>query len=156
MKCMIGIPSGLVLLILLLPAAAVTLPQDEPNKSKKNDSTKTDEERTVSVKIVISAKSRSTLPSGSKIQWSGADDTCKIVAGEQSVGADGKASVSLPVCKVKLKIFITGFDTKAVTVDLVGNEEKYEDPIRITVRRQGPAEVVWSSTRKTSEPQIPR
>ncbi len=146
MKCKMGIPAALLFLAFLRPAVAMALPQEEANKSKKNDAAKGDEKKndaTARVKIKISAEGKSSLPSGSKIEWQGIEETCKDVTGKRRLESSGATSVSLPVCKVKLMVFITGFDTKAVTVDLAGNEERYNDPIRITVKHQGPAEVDW-------------
>ncbi len=114
----------------------MALPQDEANKSKKNDAA-------ARVKIRISAEGRSSLPSGSKIEWQGLEESCRKATGRRNLESNGATSVSPPVCKVKLMVFITGFDTKAVTVDLAGNEERYNEPIHFTVKHQGPAEVDW-------------
>lgn len=144
MKHRVGVFAALLLLTLSRPA--VGLPQDQVDKSKKNEAPKTDEKKnnsTVSVKIKISAEGKSAIPSGSWIEWEGIGESCKNVTGEQNLRSTEATPVSLPVCKVKLTIFITGFNTTAVTVDLAGNEEKYADPIRITVKRKRPAEVDW-------------
>ncbi len=125
-----------LLAALLLPVAARSLPQQESNSDA-------DEPATVSVKIKVTAEGKSSLPSGSKIEWKGAEESCKGSAGRKNLETSETTRVSLPVCKVRLLVFITGFETKAVTVDLAANEDKVEDPIRITVKHQGPAEVDW-------------
>src|SRR5262249_23025649 len=101
------------------------------------------DDKTASVKLMVSAEDHPTIPSGSKIQWEGSGDGCRTVAGEQSLRPTDATPLTLPVCKIRLTIFITGFTTKAVTVDLVGNEKKYADPILIKVRLQGSPEVSW-------------
>ncbi|MGH9428936.1 MAG: hypothetical protein ACRD2L_21845, partial [Terriglobia bacterium] len=63
MKCKIAVRAALLLLALLRPAVGIALPQDEANKSKKDDPSKTDEKKnssTVKVKIKISAEGRSS------------------------------------------------------------------------------------------------
>jgi hypothetical protein len=101
------------------------------------------DEKTANVKVVISAEDKPTIPSGSKIEWESIGDSCKSASGEQNLRPTDATPLTLPVCKVKLTIFITGFNAKAVTVDLVGNEKKYGDPIQIKVKVQGSAEVSW-------------
>jgi hypothetical protein len=145
MKCKIAVPAALLLLALLRPAVGIALPQDEANKSKKDDASKTDEKKnssTVKVKIKISAEGRSSLPSGSRIEWEG-EGTCKNVTGRNRLESDKPTSVNLPACQVKLTVFMTGYDAAAVTVDVAGNAEKYGDPIRIAVKHHGAAEVDW-------------
>jgi hypothetical protein len=44
---------------------------------------------------------------------------------------------NVPKCKVLMKIFITGFDTKTVIVDLTN----YQDPMKILVNVEGPPKV---------------
>lgn len=144
MKCEIAVPAALLFLALFRPAVGITLPQDEANKSKKNDASKTGEQKTsstVKVKIKISAEGKASLPPGSKIEWQGIEETCKNVTGRNRLESDKPTSVNLPACKVKLTVFMTGYDTAAVTVDLAANEENCQNLIRITVKRQGPAEV---------------
>jgi hypothetical protein len=101
------------------------------------------DDRTANVRLMVSAEDRAAIPAGSKIQWEGTGDGCRTDPIEQSLRPKDATPLTLPVCKVKLTIFITGFATKAVTVDLVGNEKKYDDPIHIRVRLQGLPEVSW-------------
>lgn len=145
MNCPIRVFAALLVLAVLWPAKG--LPQDHPDKSKQNEAPKAEEKRNdsaVSLKILISAEGKEAIPSGSKIQWEGSEENCKEVSGEQNLRPTGATPVRLPVCKVRLTIFITGFNTKAVTVDLAGNEKRYAEPIRIIVKLQGPAEVTWT------------
>lgn len=134
------------LLLLTFSRPAIGLPQDQEDKSKKAEVPQTEEKKnksSVSVKIKIVAEGKPSIPSGSKVEWEGVGESCKNVSGEQNLRSTEATPLTLPVCKVKLTIFITGFNTTAVTVDLAGNEEKYANPIRIKVKRQGPAEVEW-------------
>jgi hypothetical protein len=145
MKCKMVIPVALLFLAVLRPAVAIAVLQDEADKSKKNDAPKTDEKKnssTVSVKIRISAEGRTALPSEARIEWQGIEETCKNVTGGKRLDSN-ETSVNFPtnLCKVKLTVFMTGYDTAAVTVDLATNKEKCQDLIRITVKRQGPPEV---------------
>lgn len=98
---------------------------------------------TANVKVKVSAEGKSVLPSGSRIQWEGVSATCRNVTGAKTLQSAGTTPVSLPTCKVRLTVFVTGFDTKAVTVDLAGKEDKFDEPINISIRRQGPAQVTW-------------
>jgi len=103
--------------------------------------------KTASVKVVVSAEGKTAIPSGSKIQWEGTSESCTNVTGEQTLRPT-ETPLRLPVCKVRLTIFITGFNTQAVVVDLVGNEKKYADPIHITAKLQGSAEISWTHSEK--------
>jgi hypothetical protein len=139
-----GIVVALVLLV--LSRSAFVLPQDKINKSKKEEAAKTAEKKTnstVTVKIKVSVEGKSSLPSGSRIEWRGVPESCKSVTGMKNLGSDGAVSLNLPTCKVKLMVFITGFDTKLVTIDVPENKNKYKDPIRIKVKHQGSPHVAW-------------
>ena|SRR5215475_1355914 len=142
-----GIPASLLLLATLCPNDAVGSRQAESTKPSESEPPKTSESQpalTASVKVKVSAEDRSTLPSGSRIEWQGLEGRCGTAIGRKTLDPNGAmTSVTLPVCKVRLTIFITGFDTKAITVDLAANREKYKDPIRITVKHQGLAELDW-------------
>ena len=83
----------------------------------------------------MSAEGRDKLPAGSTIELKGDEDACKKVRPpEQNITSDGVTFPDLPVCKVKLWIFITGFDAKILPVDLA----HYKDPMRILVKSSGP------------------
>jgi hypothetical protein len=70
----------------------------------------------------------------------GNDPACEDVQRlKHSIGADGATFADLPICKVKLKIYITGVDTKTAFVDLAD----YKDPMRILVKSNGPPVVSW-------------
>jgi hypothetical protein len=145
MKCKIGIPVSLLLLT-LLPSATIALPQDVPDKSSKGDTSKTEDKKnnsSVSIQIKISVDDKPSLPPGSKIQWNGEDNACEQTKGEQPIGPGDVTSMEVRACKINILIFITGFATKKVTLDLAKNREKFKDTILITVKHQGEPEVAW-------------
>lgn len=146
MKCKIEIPVALLSLVLLLPPITIAFPQDAPDKPNKDDAPKTDDKKhnsTASIQIKFSAEDRASLPSGSKIQWNGEDNTCKQVKGGQPIGPGGVTSLEVPVCKINILIFITGFNIKTVTLDLPKNSERFKDTIHIAIKHQGEPEVDW-------------
>jgi hypothetical protein len=163
MKYTIGAPILLLCLALSVVAgAAHRMPQqvDKPkgadvrttadakagekktDETKKSDETKTGEKKTiktgpgstVTLRIEISAQGMATLPTGSTIQVKGDDESCKHLEQEQSINSEAATFTNLPVCKVKLHIYITGFDGKTVLADLA----KYKEPMRIQVKSSGP------------------
>jgi hypothetical protein len=144
MKYEVSLCALIVLAALTRPSFAL-LGNKAAGAPESNGIAETEEKRisTVNVKVKISAEGKSVLPSGSKIQWEGIGDSCKKITGEKALQSTGATPITLPVCKVKLTVFITSFDTKAVMVDVAGSADKYAEPIRITVKHQGPAEVVW-------------
>jgi hypothetical protein len=146
MKCKISSLAAILSLTLMLLAVGSAVAQEEKDKPKNNDSPKTEEKKsnsTASVRIMVSAEGKSSLPSGSRIEWKSLDDNGEGAAGTKNLESSGATSLSLPVCKVKVWVFVTGFDTKAVMLDLNGKEDKYNDLISIKVKRQGPAQVEW-------------
>jgi|SRR5215467_13531961 len=146
MKRKIGIPASLLLLTLLLQINTIARPQDPPDKPNKGDAPKTEDRThnsTASIQIKFSAENKAELPSGSRIQWNGEDSSCKQTKGGQPIGAGGMTSLEVPVCKINILIFITGFNIKTVALDLPKNSERFKDTIHITVRRQGEPEVDW-------------
>ena len=145
MRCKVGIPVPL-LLLMLLPPVTIAVPQGVPDKSNKGDTSKTDDKKnnsSLNIQIKISLDGKPSLPPGSKIQWSGEDNTCKQTKGEQPIGPGDVTSVEVRACKINILIFITGFETKKVTLDLAKNSEKLKDTVHITVKHQGEPEVAW-------------
>jgi hypothetical protein len=143
MKCKVGIPVAL-LLLMLSPPATIAVPQDVPDKSNKGDTSKTEDKKnnsSFSIQIKFSVDDRPSLPPGSKIQWNGEDNTCEQTKGDQPIGPGGVTSMEVRACKINILIFITGFATKKVTLDLAKNKEKFKDTILITVKHQGEPEV---------------
>jgi outer membrane protein assembly factor BamA len=148
MKYKIGILATLLCLVLFHLAVAIVIPQDEPNKPRNGDTKKTQDnptprvgsDATVSVRIKVSAQGMRTLPAGSTIQLKGNQDTCKeAVEREQPIQAGEATFRDLPVCRVKLWIYITGFDSQTVKVDLAN----YRDSLQIMVKSIGPPVVTW-------------
>ena len=132
----------LILCVALLPLAVVVpVAQDESDKPATSPAKKpVDKKAKINVHIIVSAEGKHALPSGSKIDLLGNEQTCQDVQRLQhSIGPDGATFPDLPPCKVKLKIYITGFDTKTVSVDLAD----YKDPMRILVKSNGPPVISW-------------
>ncbi len=132
-----------MLLCVALAQVAVAAPasQDEPGKPAISPAKKpVDKKAKINVHIIVSAEGKDALPSGSKIDLLGNEPACEDVQRlKHSIGPDGATITDLPVCKVKLKIYITGFDTKTVVVDLAD----YKDPMRILVKSNGPPVISW-------------
>lgn len=93
------------------------------------------------VDIEVSAEGKETLPSGSRLDWSGVDPECKKETGNRRLEASGPTTMSLPACSVKLTLFVTGFDTKQVLLDLGPGAHKAHGTIHIKIKKQGPPEV---------------
>ena len=129
----------MIILFVALSPFAVAAPvfQGEPKTPETSPANRpVDKRGKLDLHIIVSAQGKKTLPSGSKIDLLGNEQTCHDLQRPQhSIGADGGATfVNLPLCKVKLTIYITGFDTKIVSVDLAS----YHDPLRILVKSNGP------------------
>jgi len=111
------------------------VPQSEAPDNKRTDldpSQKT-ADATITVHVEVSAEGMTKLPTGSTIRIKGDEKSCKNLEQEQSLNSDRATFSSLPICKVKLKIYITGFDGKVLSVDLA----KYKDPMKILVKSAG-------------------
>lgn len=119
----------------LLPfAAASSLSQDSTTKPKNNVAKAPAHARKTSLHIKVVAERRSSVPGGSRIELYG-QNACRELEPKSSGIRLGEASFeSLPRCKVLLRIFITGFSTKSLPVDL----GKYKDPMQILVKVDGP------------------
>jgi len=133
-----GILATLLGLVLFQIAGAIVIPQDEPNKPDNSDAKKTDS--TISVRIKVSVQGMKALPTGSTIQLKGNQDACKeAVEREQPIQSGQATFEDLPVCAVRLWIYITGFNSQTVKVDLAN----YKDPLQIMVKSNGPPVVKW-------------
>lgn len=115
------------------PANSATKHADE-HKTKKPDPNSA-----VPFHIIVSAQGKAALPANSTIELKGNQDNCRNLALTQSIQLDQVTFPVLPVCKIQLQIFITGFNTQIVAVDLA----KYKDPMRILVRAKGTPEVSY-------------
>lgn len=87
--------------------------------------------------LKVSAEGMETLPTGSTIELKGNQEKCKSLKQKQIIRSGEVTFQDLPICKVQLLIFITGFATKQVSIDLAG----YSQPMRILVKTNGPPEV---------------
>jgi hypothetical protein len=149
MKYKTAILTTLLCLGLIRATAAVSWVQSEPDKPKTGDtpkpSDKTDKsppaDSVMTVRFKISAEKSPTLPTQSKIEMSGADEKCKDVQGSQYIKSGEVTFTKLPVCKIKLTIFITGFNSQIVSIDLA----KYKEPILIMVKSTGDPVVATAS-----------
>lgn len=138
MKHIIGF---LLLFILILPGLAVASPasqEDNNSGNKKSEDKKPDKPATtptVTLHVKVSTES-AVLPKGSTIELKGDDKNCDTLSRPgQSLEPDGAVTFpNLPECKVRLLIFITGYEFKVAPVDL----GHYKDPIQISVRKVGP------------------
>ena len=132
------------LLLVAQSRFAFTEPLDETEKSNKEETVATESKKsysTVSVPIKISAEDKSSLPSGANIEWQGVGNTCTTEIEKKNLPSDGETLLNLPVCKVRLVIFITGFDTKTITLKIVKDKDKYKDPMHIIVKHTGSPEI---------------
>jgi hypothetical protein len=143
MKHEIGITVWtLICLAAFSMAVAAPRSQDESGKSKNPDAKKAEEKKAgnsqpaIAVHIKVSAEGADPLPNQSSIQLKGLDD-CDTLARRGDLDSDGQITFSeLPVCKVALKILITGFETKALPeVDLADHKNS---TMRIQIRPVGP------------------
>jgi hypothetical protein len=138
MNTRIAVLASMIFLALGLPHAPRALA--DPEGSQESEAPK-EEKKTASLKIQVSAEGNSSLPAGSKIEWRNLEDEQE--GGVRNLEPEGTTPMSLPVCKVKFWIYITGFETKSITLDLAGKEDKYKETVRITVKHKGEVEVKW-------------
>jgi hypothetical protein len=90
----------------------------------------------INVRIKVSVEGMAALPEESSIQLKGLD-ACATLARHGSLDAEGETTFSgVPVCKVMLKILITGLDAKILpSVDLAAYRSA---PMRIQIKSSGP------------------
>jgi hypothetical protein len=113
--------------------------KSEDNKTKhvdQNTSTTPRPDSSILLHIKISAQGMEAVPNGSSIDLKGNQETCRKLERTQNLQAGNATFPDLPVCKVQLRIFITGFNTLLVCVDLAN----YQDPLRILVKHNEPPE----------------
>jgi hypothetical protein len=139
-----------VTLLCLFPArltVAIPASQEESGRPGNSDTKHTNENKTkkpssetaIPVHIKILAQGMEALPTGSTIELKGNQETCKNLRLTQNIQSGEVTFPDLPVCKVQLRIFITGFNAQLVSVDLAS----YKDPMRILVKSDGPPIVSW-------------
>ena len=147
-KFEIGIQVGTVICLAAFSmAVAAARSQDESGKpsnpdAKKAEEKKPEEKKAVkppaptTVHIKVSAEGVDPLPKESSIQLKGLAD-CDTLARRGNLDSDGQITFSeLPVCKVALKILVTGFETKALPeLDLA---EYKNAALRIHIKQIGP------------------
>ena len=121
-----------------MPAEALR-PQDESGKKNADGKKMGRKPPLTTVHIKVSADGVNPLPDQSSIQLKGLDD-CDMLTRRGDLDADGEITFSeLPVCKVMLKILITGFETKSLSsVDLADPKNL---TMRIHVKAAGPPQL---------------
>jgi hypothetical protein len=123
--------SALMCLAAFSIAVAAPRSQDDSGKSKKAETS----QPSITVHIKVSAEGANPLPDQSSVQLKGSGD-CGTLSRKGELDADGKATFSgLPVCKVTLRIFITGFETKSKDVDLADYKN---GTMNVQVKSSGP------------------
>jgi hypothetical protein len=139
--------SRIIMLLICFVTVSVTAAlagfQENAGTARKNDSKKTEERRAddpqqspITLRITVSVDGLSSLPEESSIQLRGLDD-CDNLVRHGSLDPNGQTTFSgVPVCKVIVKILITGLDAKIVSsVDLAPYRSA---PMRIQVKSSGP------------------
>jgi hypothetical protein len=136
-----------------LAARAPSVAQEEPGRSPTSKPTKAEgpgDDRTrtatpvprINVDVQVSAEGMSALPPGSTVELKGDDPACgDLSRHEQRLEPDQTIFLDLPVCRVKFRIFITGFNVQSATVDLA----RYKDPMKIVIKRTGTPVVSFGS-----------
>lgn len=141
MKYKTAILTALLCLGLVRATAAVSLLQAEPDKPKTGETPKPNDktdnrppaDTTMTVRFKISAENKPAIPTESKVEMSGTNEKCKNVQGSQVIKSGEVTFTKVPLCKIKLKFFITGFNTKSVVVDLAN----YKEPMLISIKVNG-------------------
>jgi hypothetical protein len=143
----------LLCLGLSLAARAPSVAQEESGRSPTSKPTKPEgqgDDRTktatpvprISVDVKVSAEGMSALPPGSTVGLKGDDQACGDLSRlEQRLEPDKTTFLDLPVCRVKFRVFITGFNVQSASVDLA----RYKDPMKIVIKRNGPPVVTFGS-----------
>ena len=149
MKYRIGILTMLLCLSVPRLATGTSTSQDE-NKPANSDAKHTTPDSktkkpglnsTISLHIKISEQGKA-LPVGSSIELKGSHETCGNVERTQTIQLGEVTFPDLPVCKVQLRIIITGFDVLPISVDLM----EYKDPMLILVKAVGTPEVKYGTS----------
>lgn len=119
-------------------ATAVLAPVDPAEKPAEEATKAVEKPSAITMRIAVSAEGMERLPEGSRVELKG-ENGCKNLERGQMILSGGALFPDLPLCKVKLRIFITGFPTKAASLDLTN----YKRPITVVVREDGPLAVTW-------------
>ena len=104
----------------------------------KNDSEKpaeraTEKTTTMTLHVALYANELKELPDGSSIELKPDSDSCNKMKSIESDIHSGKATfANVPVCKVKFVMFVTGYNTQSISVDLL----KCKEPITIKIDSQ--------------------
>jgi len=149
MKRKIAITTTLLFLALLHPNSPMAFSQNEPNKGKSEDAKGEDKKRAkkkqpeaapLTLHVKVSVESMTKVPAGSKIEFKGAEETCRAFQTPLTpIGVNGITFDSLPRCKVRMNIFITGFATKTKPVDL----RESTGEMQVVVKPSGELKFDW-------------
>lgn len=143
-----------VVLFCLTSAFSISHGQDEKAQNgtaksdakKKDNGKKGDKKRLsdpTSLHIKVLAESMATLPPESKIELRSDEEACgDLPPRERPIRPAGVVFDSLPVCKVKLRVFITGLPSTQIPVDLAVNR----GTMTIEIRSAGDTKISWSAT----------
>jgi hypothetical protein len=127
-------------LMLLVFAASVAYPQDEPGEAKQTDKKKA-ETRKVEVHVKVAAKDGRPIPSRSTVEISGREAPCGTLSSNdarETVDDKGEATFqNLPACKVTVKMNLNEFMPVRVLVDLTGSKSCAAAPPPTPAKEKG-------------------
>jgi hypothetical protein len=140
----------------LLPLSAALHPQEEGKKTEDNVAKKSedsapkkteekakDKPSAITVHVLVTADKLKELPDGSSVEIKPDSDKCNAMTSVESDIHSGKATFAdIPVCKVRLLIFVTGFNAQGISVDL----SKCKEPITVKIDLGSPPKLSCSET----------
>src|SRR5512138_2481875 len=103
----LGIAAGLAMLLGSAPGA-------QSQQTAGSQATPHD----ITFGLRVSVEDKPELPANSKVEWKGTSDGCTGEQGNQLLHPAGSTQLTIRTCKVRLLIFVTGYDTKQVVTDL--------------------------------------
>jgi hypothetical protein len=112
--------------------------EDAKDTAAKKDTEKPAEraaEKTaaMTVHVALYANELKELPDGSSIELKPDSESCNKMKNMESDIHSGRATFAdVPVCKVKFFVFVTGYNTQSIPVDLL----KCKEPITIKIDSQ--------------------
>jgi hypothetical protein len=132
----------------MLPLTARPAPQAEGKKTENSASKKKDEKTTekaaiITIHVLVKADNLNELPDGSSVEIKPDSDKCNEMDSMDRGIHSGRATFEdIPVCNVRLMIFVTGFDAQGISVDL----SKCKEPITIKIDSNSPPMVSCSES----------
>jgi hypothetical protein len=142
--------SGVVAIgIMLLLCSAWDAGSQEPSNGQRAAV------REIAFSVQVSADGKPALPDNSKIEWKGTGEGCTDENGTQSLHTSGATRLSLRACKMRLLIFITGYNTKQVLADLSDPDRRQGDSMNIVVKQDGNPAVTWRAAPSAAHADTP-